>query len=55
MFLKIPLLGHDARENRLCRIHYYWLVKNSHLDVFKNASAQVVNGICIDSLVIMSE
>lgn len=55
MFLKIPLLGHNDRENRLCRIHYYWLVKNSHLDVFKNASAQVVNGICMDSLVIMSE
>lgn len=55
MFLKIPSLGHNDTENRLCRIHYYWPVKNSHLDVFKNASVQVVNGICMDTLVIMPE
>lgn len=55
MFLKIPSLGHNDRENRFCKTHYYWVVKNSHPVVFKNASAQVVNGICMDSLVIMSE
>jgi len=55
MFLKIPSLGHNNRENRLCRIHYYWLVKNSHQDFSKNVSAQVIKGICMDSRVIMSE